>query len=434
MTDRLIEDLLAGRWRDPDSGEPVAVPIKAIAIAPSLAGAEAELVGQLGLGRRLALVADPTTHRVLGARVERALAAIATIEPVRLPEHPHADAETVERIRAATKAADALVAVGSGTINDLCKQAAHLDGKPYAVFGTAPSMNGYSSANAAITVGGLKKSLAASVPAGVYLDLSVLAAAPKRMIRSGLGDSLCRATAEADWLLAHLLRGGGFRRAPFRLLAEDEGPLLAEADALVAGDREAMRRLARTLVLSGLGMLIAGGSQPASQGEHMIAHYAEMMGAADLPASFHGEQIGVTTLHMARLQHRMLEAGPPVLRPTPVDGADLRRHFGPTVGAACEKELAAKTLSRDAAERLTEKLATGWSVLVERIGKVLRPVAELEAALAAAGAPRRGAELGWSPAFERTALVRARQIRNRYTFLDLAEEAGRLSDFAGAAV
>jgi glycerol-1-phosphate dehydrogenase [NAD(P)+] len=130
------------------------------------------------------------------------------------------------------------------------------------------------------------------------------------------------------------------------------------------------------------------------------------MGAADLPASFHGEQIGVTTLHMARLQHRMLEAGPPVLRPTPVDGADLRRHFGPTIGAACEKELAAKTLS----------------------------AAELEAALAAAGAPRRGAELGWSPAFERTALVRARQIRNRYTFLDLADEAGRLSTFASAAV
>ncbi len=432
MADRLIEDLLAGRWRDPDSGEPVAVPIKAIAIAPSLAGIEAELVGQLGLGRRLALVVDPTTHRVLGARVERALASTATIEPVRLPEHPHADAETVERIRKATKPADALIAVGSGTINDLCKQAAHLDGKPYAVFGTAPSMNGYSSANAAITVGGLKKSLQARVPVGVFLDLAVLAAAPKRMIRSGLGDSLCRATAEADWLLAHLVRGGCFRRAPFRLLAEDEGALLAGAGALVAGDGAAVGRLARTLVLSGLGMLIAGGSHPASQGEHMIAHYAEMMGGADLPAAFHGEQIGVTTLIMARLQHRMLEAGPPRLRATPVDGADLRRHFGAELGAACEKELGAKALGADAAERLSERLAAGWSVLVERIAKALRPVAELEAALVAAGAPRRGADLGWSAAFERTALLRARQIRNRYTFLDLAEEAGQLGAFASA--
>ena len=113
----------------------------------------------------------------------------------------------------------------------------------------------------------------------------------------------------------------------------------------MAGDGAAVERLARTLVLSGLGMLIAGGSQPASQGEHMIAHYAEMMGGADLPPSFHGEQIGVTTLIMARLQHRMLEAGPPRCAPTPVDGADLRRHFGPDVGAACEKELSAKALA-----------------------------------------------------------------------------------------
>ena len=98
-----------------------------------------------------------------------------------------------------------LIAVGSGTINDLCKYAAHLDRKPYAVFGTAPSMNGYTSANAAITVNGLKKSLAATMPAGVFLDLAVLAAAPPRMIRSGLGDSLCRPTAQADWLLSHRL-------------------------------------------------------------------------------------------------------------------------------------------------------------------------------------------------------------------------------------
>ena len=70
----------------------------------------------------------------------------------------------------ATAPADALIAVGSGTINDLCKYASALDRKPYVVFGTAPSMNGYTSVNAAITVGGLKKSLTAQAPAGAFLD------------------------------------------------------------------------------------------------------------------------------------------------------------------------------------------------------------------------------------------------------------------------
>ena len=71
------------------------------------------------------------------------------------------------------------------------------------MFATAPSMNGYTSLNAAITEHGHKMSLPAQAPVGAFFDLGVLSAAPARMIRSGLGDSLCRTTAQADWLLAH---------------------------------------------------------------------------------------------------------------------------------------------------------------------------------------------------------------------------------------
>src|SRR3546814_3627038 len=97
-------------------------------------------------------------------------------------------------------------------------------------------MNGYTSVSAAITEHGVKKSLAAKAPVGVFLDLAVLAAAPKRMIRSGLGDSLCRTTAQADWLMAHLLFDQPYRTAPFALLAEDEGALFGGAAALLACD------------------------------------------------------------------------------------------------------------------------------------------------------------------------------------------------------
>ena len=431
MSDRLIAEIIAGRWRDPEGGGQVSVPVKAVAIAKSLAGREAELVGKLGLGRRLAVVDDPVTHEKLGARVARALAGIAEVRPVRLGQRPHADDATVARLRAATRDADALIAVGSGTVNDLCKYAAHKDGKPYAVFGTAPSMNGYTSANAAITVNGLKKSLAAAVPAGVFLDLGILAAAPPRMIRSGLGDSLCRPTAQADWLLAHLLRDTPFRAAPFALLLPDESALFDNAAALMAGDLDAMALLARTLVLSGFGMVICGGSYPASEGEHLISHYAEMMGGPDLPESFHGEQIGVTTLTMARLQARMLDKTPRVA-PTVVDAADIYAHFGGETGAACVTEFAAKALDGRAVAALNDRIEAGWDAIRARIAAVLRPVAMLERTLAAAGAPTTAGALGWSPGFYRDAVLRARQIRNRFTFLDLAGDAGQLGAFAEA--
>ena len=122
--------------------------------------------------------------------------------------------DAVNGVIAKSERADALIAVGSGSVNDITKYAAHLTGKPYAVFGTAPSMNGYTSVSAAITEGGLKKSLPATLPKGVFLDLDVMAAAPQRLIASGFGDLLARATAQTDWLMAHLLLGKPYRETP----------------------------------------------------------------------------------------------------------------------------------------------------------------------------------------------------------------------------
>jgi glycerol-1-phosphate dehydrogenase [NAD(P)+] len=329
-------------------------------------------------------------------------------------------------IRRASAQCDALVAVGSGTINDLCKYTAALDSKPYAVFATAPSMNGYTSVNAAITVNGHKKSLPAVAAAGVFMDLEVLSQAPPRMIRSGLGDSLCRPTAQADWLLAHLLLDHPYRRAPFALLAADEPALFASAAALMQRDLAAMRLLARTLVLSGFGMTVCGGSHPASQGEHLISHTIEMMPPAGCPEAFHGEQIGVTTLTMARLQERMLAEGPPRLRASSPSEASVTAHFGTDLGPACWREFAAKRLDEKAADRLNARLQGRWEEMRRELAAVMRPAAELEAVLRKAGAPTSPEDLGWPRPYYREALRHAREIRDRYTFLDLAGDSGLL--------
>ena len=42
MSEALLQRLLAGNLRDPDSGEGITVPTRKVAIAPSLRGGEAE--------------------------------------------------------------------------------------------------------------------------------------------------------------------------------------------------------------------------------------------------------------------------------------------------------------------------------------------------------------------------------------------------------
>ncbi len=425
MSAPLIERLLAGTLADPDGGPPLKVATRSVVIAPSLRGEEAELVRPHVPGRRIAAVSDATTHEVLGARVERALRSIADVTGIVLPGRPHSDAETVERIRSASADADLLVAIGSGTINDLCKFASARDAKPYVVFATAPSMNGYTSVNAAITVHGHKQSLAAQAPLGVFLDLSVLAAAPKRMIRSGLGDSLCRPTAQADWLLAHLLFGRPYRTMPFVLLREDEERLFGAPDALMAGDLDAMACLVRTLLLSGFGTAICGNSQPASQGEHLISHFADMFGEPGWPHSFLGEQFGVTTLMMARLQERMLEGGRPELRADGESEAEFVRRYGAALGRSCWEEFAQKRLDVARLAESRDRLQR-WDEIGKAIAAVTRPSRMLAEVLGRAGAPTRHEELGWPRAFAQRALRHARDIRARYTFLDLATDSGGL--------
>lgn len=433
MNEDPLTQLLEGRFPDPDGGGMLPAPHSTVRIGASLSDSAAELVGALDLGERFAVVSDPHTERAFGQRVSRALQSLGAVERLVFPAPPHPDMEAAEQVRCAAARCDALVAVGSGTINDLVKYAAAAMDRPYVVFGTAPSMNGYTSANAAITDHGHKKSLPCKVPAGAFLDLDVLCEAPARLIRAGLGDSICRCTAQSDWLLASMLRDEPYREAPFALLAPDEPALLAEPDALLRGDREAMHRLARTLVLSGFGMTLCGSSRPASQGEHLISHYIDMMSPADRGEYLHGEQIAVSTLTVARLQQSMLDAPRPTVAPSTTTRADLIDHFGPETGAECWAEFAPKRLDNAAADALNERLCACWEPLREAIAGISRSPEALRAALAGAGAPMAASQIGCGDAFYREAVIHARELRDRYTFLDLAAEAGALSAAVPAA-
>jgi glycerol-1-phosphate dehydrogenase [NAD(P)+] len=79
---------------------------------------------------------------------------------------------------------------------------------------------------------------------------------------------------------------------------------------------------------------------------------------------------------------------------------------------------------------LNQRIAERWQRIRDMIADVIRPVALLEQALRRAGAPMKSQDIGWPAPFYRTALRHAREIRNRYTFLDLAADSGRLERLA----
>lgn len=389
-----------------------------MAMEKSLAGAECALVEPCLTGA-LGLVADVNTWAALGARTAQALEKQFPVEKFIYETPPYADDVALAPLQAWAAAKNGLVAVGSGAINDLCKYASHQLGIPYVVFPTAPSMNGYLSANASLSMQGHKHSQAATLPVGIFADLSVLSSAPLRLIRAGLGDSLARTCAQADWLLSHLLLDTPYDARPFQLLEELEPELLEHATGLKHGDMAAVETLIKVLLLSGLGMTLCGGSYPASQGEHAIAHAYEMaFGEAN---TLHGEQIAVTALDVARLQHRLLASPPHLLKRVDVHAAreKIEAFYGVENADDIVRSYTKKASLIGDAVAVNRRLVENWPEISHHIRDVMLLDDTMEKALMAVDAPRDAAALGWVQENYTAARAHAHLLRDRFGFLDL---------------
>ena len=98
------------------------------------------------------------------------------------------------------------------------------------------------------------------------------------------------------------------------------------------------------------------------------------------------------------------------------------QRFGASLGPSCWREFAQKRLSGERLDAANARIAGNWEKIGQAIRKITLPAAFLSQVLANAGAPRKPQELGWPAGFYATAVKRAREIRNRYTFLDLAAD------------
>jgi glycerol-1-phosphate dehydrogenase [NAD(P)+] len=360
-----------------------------------------------------------------------ALGKIAIIDEIVLPADLVASEKSIAEISQRTRSSDALVAVGSGTINDCCKHATFLDGRPYAVFGSAASMNGYASSTASLKLdSGLKVSVPSNAPRGIFLDLKVAAEAPSRLRAAGLGDSLCRPTAQIDWWTAHRLTGSHFSATPYALTDPEEPAMIATASGLKSGDLTATGILQRVLTLCAMGVCFTGVSNHGSMGEHMVSHWIDMFAGDRHPGSLHGEQVGIAAIAIMKLQRLILSSDmPPIVRPTQVDEADMLERYGPAAGPQIVAEFRSKALDQIGADNLNSRLASIWPDLKSELQPKMLDPETMIGALDAAGGATTGSALGLAPDLWRDALIHAREIRSRWTFLDLAADSGLLDDF-----
>lgn len=279
---------------------------KIVEIRPGLTADSGLILLEAGFPKRLLLVADNNTLKASGQLREVLKASGFILKEKIFDNLTYAFMKDVALLQELSREVEGILAVGSGSVGDLCRLASYREAKALAIYATAPSMDGFASDSAPIIENGFKLTHQAKQPEIILADTEVLAAAPSELKAAGFGDMAAKYTALADWRIAHLLTGEYYCSEIAGLVSKGLDKVMSMADRVTQNDTEAAGSIMEGLVMSGLAMSLAGSSRPASGAEHVLSHFWECKKLqADKWVEFHGKKTGVASVVITRLYHEL---------------------------------------------------------------------------------------------------------------------------------
>ncbi|MGB0645999.1 MAG: iron-containing alcohol dehydrogenase, partial [Bradymonadia bacterium] len=376
------------------------------------------------LGNHCVLLADPDTLSACDGLN-------APFEHLILPKKPMADTETINQIIAQVPRGTHIVALGGGTINDLAKRTSQLLDQPYIIAGTAASMNGYASGIAAILDQGLKTTVPAAPPRAIILDTEILAQAPAALAQAGLGDLISKPVSDTDWWLAGQLGEADYSELPGKIVQHAMERATANPTEIRNRCPSAHGALGEALVLSGIAMVVAGSSSPASGGEHLISHLWDMENIIlQRPKHLHGAQVGVTTCISAAIYSLITEIESPEWVSS-VSTSEERRRVRRDHPELAEIILGQALSKHSRSTQRLQTLQDNWSTILAGLRARQIPKPDyFKQLLKDAGAPCELASFNHTRQDARRTLSIAKDIRDRFTVLDLATDLGLLPSHA----
>lgn len=332
---------------------------------------------------------------------------------------------------------DLILAVGSGTINDICRYVSAVAGKEYCILGTAPSMDGYISGGSALIYNNLKLTFETHAPIALFLDPQILAQAPKDMIAAGVGDLLGKISCLTDWRLSEIINGEWHCDFISGIVDAAIKKVVSNSDKIAEGEAAATTDLVEALLLSGVCMDFAGNSRPASGCEHHMSHFWEMRYLLEgREAVFHGTKVGIGTIialkayaYIAKLEPDF-EALKEMPRLPFVEWEEnIRNAF---LGASDEIIELEKNAGKNSAEKLAVRLdsiKSNWAQ-IKNLAENIVSAQVVYDILSKLSAPTKPCQIGVPKEMAKQAILYAKEIRNRYTVLQLLWDLGELENFA----
>ena len=323
----------------------------------------------------------------------------------------------VDRVLSLCGEADGVLSVGTGSLNDICRRAAFLADKPFAIFATAPSMDGFASDTAPITDNNFKVSLPARQPRVILADTDILAAAPAELKSAGYGDMIAKYIAMADWRIANITIGEYICPQIADLTREAVRRVVSMTDRVTENDTQTASAILEALVMTGVAMKLCGSSRAASGAEHVVSHFWECKKLEQgLLSDFHGKKVGVASLMITRMYYDIVENADPAA--FAADDTDWDKVYT-VYGSAFEQDVRRLNTPTVTDETSPEVLRGNWNAVCAAVREEMPDPQSLESLLLRAGAATTLGEIAVSDELGLAGLQYHSYMRHRLTLARL---------------
>ncbi len=411
-------------------------PIKRIVVDENSLKQVPSILQKYTTSKKLTIICDQNTYDAAGKEVISSLRSEGfdlTICKFDMIKHLVPDERSIgEIVLKMDPQSELLIAIGSGTVNDLTRFVSFKTKIPYGVIATAPSMDGYTSSVSPLITNGFKRTYNAAYPQFVIGDLDVLSKAPYEMITSGFGDIIGKYTSLADWMISSVVNGEDYSEDIAGIVRKSIEKCVQTADLMKERNRATVENVMDALVLSGIAMLKVGNSRPASGAEHHIAHYMEIkdLMRGKIPA-FHGASVGVAETIVTDIYHKIFSMNvDDIKRSTSQRNGEneteykkrIESCFGPISNEIFE-EIGDFYMNESERIKRQEKIVENWNDLKKWVEESVPTSGQIKKLLETVGAPTDLKSIGSD--LQITDIVEnAKEIRKRYTILRLADDIG----------
>ena len=258
----------------------------------------AEVCKKLKFGKSGLIITGADSYKAAGKRVEDL---VSERHDVSTFLTSNATFDNIEKAEEAAKGQNAafLLAVGGGSKIDIAKMVAKNLDIPFLSIPTSAAHDGIASDRASIKSEKESFSVSAVSPIGIIADSKVINEAPYRYLAAGCADVLCNLTALNDWEFANRISNEEISSSATIISRYAAEEIISNCNYIRPGLEQSVWLVLKTIVTSGVSMLIAGSSRPTSGSEHMFSHALDVIRP---DTALHGEQCGVGSIMMMKLQ------------------------------------------------------------------------------------------------------------------------------------